>query len=210
MQAMHAGSSMKNLISFTLAVLLAALAVSCSPGGSGVTASALSASQQADAQQVPLLGTNTAAPASACSPTPGEGTVAPAISIHSITFLVDDVELTLSDEDMLPATAGSEVKVVKVKICVGAFKANGGEACVDFAPIRESGEEVSAEHAGTHMVPLAPGLITLPGPDRSWSIDESWVGIAAVVNHWLGVKTEDHECAEGQCERDHQLVLPLR
>jgi hypothetical protein len=30
------------------------------------------------------------------------------------------------------------------------------------------------------------------------------------VNHWPGVKTEDYECAEGQCERDHRLVLPLR
>ena len=176
---------MRDLISFALAVPLAALAVSCSAGDDG-------------------------AAASADSRTPGEGTVAPAITIHSITFLVDEEELTLSDGDVLPAPPGSEVSVVEVEIFVGAFVANGGEACVDFAPIRDSGEEVSAEHAGTHMVPLTPGLITVPGPDRSWSIDGSWVGIAAVVNHWPGVKTEDHECAEGQCERDHRLLLPLR
>jgi hypothetical protein len=200
---------MKNLVSFAFAVLLAVLAVSCSPGRNGATDSALSASQPADAQ-VPLLGTSIATPASACSPAPGEGTVAPAITVHSITFLVDDAELTLSDGDVLPAPPGSEVRVVEVKICVEAFAANGGEACVDFAPTRESGEEVSAVHAGTHLVPLSPGLITVPGPDHSWSIDESWVGIAAIVNHWPGVETEDHECAEGQCERDHQLVLPLR
>lgn len=201
---------MRNLISSTLAVLLTALSVSCRPGLMDATSSALSPSQSADAQQAQLLDASTASSTPACSPTSGEGTVAPAITIHSITFLVDGAELTLADGDVLPAVPGSEVRVVEVMICVGDFATNSGEACVDFAPTKESGEEVSAEHAGTHLVPLSPGLITVPGPDHSWSIAEDWVGMAAVVNHWPGMATEDDACAQGQCERDHQLILPIR
>jgi len=173
---------MRNQISLALVVPLAALAVSCSANGDGNAGLA-------------------------DRPTAGGGTVAPAITIQSITFLVDGARLTLSEGDVLPAPVGSEVGVVEVKISVGDFVADGGEACVDFAPTRDSGEEVFAEHTGTHMVPLSPGLITVPGPDHAWTIDETWVGIVAVVNHWPGIKTKDLECAEGLCERDQQLLL---
>jgi hypothetical protein len=209
-QAITGGSSMRNLISITFTVLYAALAVSCSPGRMSATSSAFSSSPSADGQQAQLLITSTAESAPACSPASGEGTVAPTITIHSITFLVDGAELTLSDEDVIPAPPGSEVRVVDVVICVGDFVTNSGQACVDFAPTDQSGEEISAEHVGTHLVPLAPGLIKVPGPDHLWSIDESWVGIAAVVNHWPGMNTKDYACAEGQCEQDYQLILPLR
>lgn len=182
---MHGGGKMRNQISLALVVPLVALAVSCSANGDGDAGFADRA-------------------------TAGGGTVAPAIIIESITFLVDGARLTLSKGDLLPATPGSQVRVVEVKISVGDFLADGGEACVDFAPARDSGEEVFAEHTGTHMVPLTPGLITVPGPDRSWTIDETWVGIMAVVNHWPGARTQDQECAEGLCERDQQFLLRFR
>jgi len=175
---------MGHLSGFALALPLAALVISCTTGADRAARSADSAT--------------------------AGGTIAPAITIHSITFLVDDAELTLSEGDLLPVRPGSQVTVAEIRISVGPFAGDGGEVCVDFAPTRDSGEEVLSAHTGTHMVRVAPGPMTMPGPDGSWTSDGSWAGIAVVANHWPGVKTQDHVCADAKCERDHRFVLLLR
>jgi hypothetical protein len=154
--------------------------------------------------------TTTHEPTSSCLSTMGEGTVDPAIAIHSITILANDAELVLLDGDALPVGPGTQVRVLEVTICVGPFSTSGGEVCVDFAPTDPSGEEIATDPAGTHLVQVTPGLITLPGPDRTWIIDDAWAGMTAVVNHWPGVKTRDRGCADRACEHDDRLLLPFR
>jgi len=149
-------------------------------------------------------------PPSTCPPAAGPGSNAPAISILSVTFVVNDAEVTLSEGDALPAPPGSEVRVKEVEICVGSFSGDGGQACVDFAPVGELGQEITPEHAGTHLVPLNAGVITVAGPDRTWTIHDSWIGISAVVNHWPGVQTGDLGCGNGGCERDDAMTFPFR
>jgi hypothetical protein len=198
---------MKNLISFTFTLILTSFIVSCDPIGNESTENNLYYPHKMGEEQSKLVeSTSTSTQTSTSS----EGSIAPAITIHSITFLIDGQKLVMSAGDDLPAPPGSEVSIMEVEIYVGTFLTNGGEACVDFAPINKSGEEIRSEHMGTHMVPLSPGLITIPGLNHSWIIDENWVGITAVVNHWPGVKTEDLECAQGQCERDHRVIIFLR
>jgi hypothetical protein len=170
--------------------------------------SSVSCSSAEDAP-VPSLAPTAGEPSSGCPAPVGEGTVAPAIAIQSVALLVNDTELTLSEGDTLAAPVGSRVRVVEVALCVGPFSGDAGDACADFAPTDESGETITAEHAGTHLVPLTPGIVTVPGPDHTWTIEDGWTAIAAVVNHWPGVKTEDHGCAEATCERDDWLILPL-
>jgi len=207
---MDEGDSVRKPYAIILGFLLAWASASCGGAPLGPIGPSGAAWQRPDAEQVPSPGPATPEYLSACRPATGQGTIAPAIVIQSITLLVNDAELTLSDGDELLAPPGSEVRVKDVMICVGPFSADGGEACVDFAPTDQSGQEISAEHAGTHLVPLTPGVVTVAGPDHTWSIDEGWAGITAVVNHWPRVRTDDSECAEGQCERDDWLILPFR
>jgi hypothetical protein len=204
---MHEEGSVRKPVAIILGFLLACGSASCGAAPRAPTAPAFAESQLPDANEAPSPGPATPAYSSACPPATGQGTIAPTIVLQSITLLVNDAELTLSDGDELPSPPGSSVRVKEVKICVGAFSADGGEACVDFVPTNHSGQEINAEHAGTHLVPLTPGVVTLQGPDHTWTIDDGWNGITAVVNHWPGVRTEDLECADGQCERDDWLIL---
>jgi hypothetical protein len=145
-----------------------------------------------------------------CPPSRSEGTVAPAGSIYAITFAVNGREHVVREGDTLRVVPGDDVRVQDVTICVGPFSGDGGEACVDVAPVARGGREVISEHAGTHQVPLAPGLTTIPGPDASWTIRESWKEVAAVLNHWPPTETRDRTCAEGRCERDDRMVIVLQ
>lgn len=145
-----------------------------------------------------------------CLPVRGEGTIAPAVSIDSITFVVNGVEQVVRDDDKLRGSPGDQVQVREVTICVASFPGNGGEACVDFAPVDEAGQEIVNQHRGTHMVPLTVGLICISGPDGMWTVDAGWGGITAVVNHWPPETTEDLGCASGRCERDDRLVVEFR
>jgi hypothetical protein len=161
----------------------------------------------------PMVATTPFHPDSAtpiCPPADGDGTVPPAISIYSITFLVNGAEQVLLDGDDLEALPGDRVEVREAVICSAPFSGDGGEACVDLVPVGQSGEEIASEHAGSHLVQAMPGTTTLPGPERVWTVSESWRGFSAVVNHWPGVETLDLGCASGDCERDDRMSVPIR
>ena len=145
----------------------------------------------------------------ACPPARGVGTVSPAISINSIVFAVNGVEQVVRDGDMLQAQPGEQVHVKEVTICAGFFSGDGGEACVDFAPVAQDGEEIASEHRGTHTLRLMPGFMTLSGPDQGWTVAENWRRIAAVLNHWPPVGTDDLGCGSGRCERDDRIIVAL-
>lgn len=156
------------------------------------------------------LGTMTIDPFPDCPSAEGFGTIAPSISIFSITFLVNGIEQTISENDVLQIDAGDEVQIKDVAICVNSFQGYGGQACVDFAPADQSGQEVVSEHKGTHLVDVAPGIILISDLDFTWDIKEGWCGILAVLNHWAPEKTQDLDCAEGLCERDDQVFVGFR
>ena len=146
-------------------------------------------------------------PAPICPTARGSGTILPAVSIYSITFVVNGVKKVVQAGGALEAVPGDQVQVRDVSICAGSFAGNGGEACVDFAPADKSGQEVVSEHKGTHLVQVATGLIMISNLDFAWTVDEGWSGISAVLNHWPPEDTRDLGCAGGQCERDDQMLI---
>lgn len=145
-----------------------------------------------------------------CPPADGEGTISPAVSIYSITFVVNGAEQLVYDADTLEAIVGDEIEIREVVICAGSFSGSGGEVCVDVAPVDRSGQEVMSEHAGTHMVPAITGITTIPGPSHTWTLAESWVRMSAVLNHWTPEETEDVNCANRLCEHDDWAIIELR
>ena len=148
---------------------------------------------------------------SICPPTNGEGTVSPDVLIYSITFVVNGVEQLLHDGDTLQATLGDTIEVSDVIICAESFSGDGGDACVDFVPVDiKTGEEIISEHAGTHMVELTSGYISIKGPSYAWIFTENWGQISAVLNHWPRQNTEDDECANKLCEHDDWAIIDLR
>jgi hypothetical protein len=202
---------MRNGVWVLGALLVLSLAVGC--GREDTTATALPtpmppATDTPEPSATPDLATVGVTPV--CPPARGEGTVPPAVSIYSIVFVVDGVEHVVRDGDLLPASPGEEVQVREVTICVGPFQGQGGEACVDFAPVDQSGQEIVSEHAGTHLVGVRPGSISISGPDHRWTIGEDWRSMSGVVNHWPPDGTEDLDCAGGHCERDDRVIVGLR
>ena len=154
---------------------------------------------------MPDSGMNGATPV--CPPARGEGTVSPAVSIYSITFVVNGLEQEVRAGDTLQALPGDELEVKEIAICTGAFSGNSGEVCVDFAPVDQSGEEIMSEHEGTHMVRMIAGFITISGPSHTWTIGENWQQIAAVLNHWPPEDTEDLSCGNRRCEHDDRIII---
>lgn len=202
---------MRNGVWVLGALLVLSLAVGC--GREDATATALATPMSP--------GTDTPAPSATpdpatvgatpvCPPARGEGTVPPSISIGSMVFVVNGVEQVVRDGDRLQALPGDEMRVKEVTICVGPFQGSGGEACVDFAPVDQSGQEVLSEHAGTHLVGVRPGSISISGPDHRWTIGEDWRSMSGVLNHWPPDGTEDLDCAGGRCERDDRVIVILR
>ena len=145
-----------------------------------------------------------------CPPARGEGTISPAVSIYSITFVVNGLEQTVRAGDMLEALSGDKMSVREITICSDALSGNGGEVCVDFAPIDKNGKEIMSDHGGTHMVQMISGFMTISGSSHNWIIDENWQYISAVLNHWPPVDTIDLDCANGRCEHDDRIIIGFR
>ena len=57
------------------------------------------------------------------------------MSIYSIIFVVNDIDEVVRNNDTLEASTGDEVRVREVILCVESFKGNGGDVCIDFAPL---------------------------------------------------------------------------
>ena len=193
-----------------LALCVLSLATGCGRSDGTVTALPTQMLQPADSP-VPTATPHTVTidPTPVCPPARGIGTVSPAVSISSITFLVNGLEQVVYGDDMLQAAPGDRVQVTDAIICAGTFSGKGGEACVDFAPVDQSGQEIFPEHKGTHLVPVAPGLIVISDLDVAWTISEDWSGISAVLNHWTPENTQDLGCASERCERDDRIMVEL-
>ncbi|MGD2252558.1 MAG: hypothetical protein PVF70_06550 [Anaerolineales bacterium] len=194
-----------------LFVLLLVLAVGCDKSDETVTTSPTQVSHlDDDLEPTRTLESERTDSAPVCPPAEGEGTISPAVSIYSITFVVNGAEQVLFDGDTLEAMVGDEIEIRETVICAGSFIGSGGEACVDLAPVDQSGQEIMSEHAGTHMVPVVAGLTTIPGPNHTWTLAENWVRISAVLNHWTPEDTEDVDCANRRCEHDDWAIIMLR
>ena len=182
-------------------------------GGSDATARALPTPMpqptlSVEPRATPDPGTNNATPV--CPPARGEGTIPPAVSIYSITFIVNGLDQVVRAGDTLQASPGDKMEVKQITVCAGAFSGNGGEICVDFAPVDQNGQEIISEHGGTHMVPVTSGLMTLSGPTHTWTIGGNWRQISAELNHWPPEDTEDLDCGNRRCEHDDRIVVGLR
>lgn len=148
-------------------------------------------------------------PIQSCPPAGGNGTIPPAVSIASITFVVDGVEHSVQAGDGLQALPGDRLEVRDITICADEFSGTGGEVCVDFAPVDAGGQELLSMHAGTHMIKIFAGFMTITGPNHTWTVGENWRSISVVVNHWPPVDTEDLECGQGRCEHDDRIIIEL-
>ena len=149
-------------------------------------------------------------PTPVCPPAGGEGTIPPAVSIYSITFVVNGLEQVVRAGDTLQASPGDKVQAREITICAGAFSGNGGEICVDIAPVDQDGQEIMSEHEGTHMIRTNPGFLTISGPSHTWTVGRNWRQISAVLNHWPPEDTEDLSCGNGRCEHDDRILFRLR
>lgn len=152
--------------------------------------------------------TRTTAPTSACPAADGVGSVRPAMSVYSVTFVVNGREQVVRDGGTLEAVSGDEVLVSEVEICANEVGGGRGEVCVDIAPLDRNGEEIRSQAGGTHARPVPTGFVTVSGPPTAWTIGEGWQGFTVVVNHWVGGGS-DAGCAEGKCERDDYMRIPL-
>ena len=202
---------MKSTVRVLVALLLFFLTISCSSSG-GTAVSPPTDTHQPTASMEPSAASDLATedPPLICPPARGEGTVSPAVSLYSIAFVVNGVEQDLRSGDRLIAQPGDEVQVREVTICAQSFSSNPGEACVDFAPATQSGQEVASEHIGTHMMRVIPGFFSIPGPNEKWTIDQDWGYISAVVNHWPPEDTDDPSCGSRRCEHDDRLDIEFQ
>jgi hypothetical protein len=149
-------------------------------------------------------------PTPTCRPGKGGGTVSPAIAICSITLVAQGgSEQIVRDGDTLHASPGDEVRIAEIAICVGPFSGNGGEACVDFVPVDQSGREIASERRGTHTQKVTAGCTSIRGPQDAWTVGESWQSISVVLNHWPPERTEDAACGDGLCEHDDRVTVNL-
>ena len=181
----------------TGSLVLVVLAAGCGDGNALSTATAVVSTPTATTAATP-----------ACPPADGVGSVPPAVSIYSITFLVNGREQVVHDGRTLEAAPGDEVLVAEVEICANEAGGGRGEVCVDVAPLGRDGEEIRSQAGGTHQQPVPSGFATVAGPPTVWTIGEGWQGFAVVVNHWVGGGS-DAGCAEGRCERDDYMRVPL-
>jgi hypothetical protein len=152
--------------------------------------------------------TTAAIPTSDCPPADGVGSVPPAVSIYSVTFAVNGLEQVIRGGQTLEAMPGDEVLITEAKICARPGDRGGGNVCVDIAPLDGDGEEIRAQAGGTHLQPVPSGFVTVPGPPTVWTLGEDWQGFIVVLNHWVTGAT-DVGCAEGRCERDDYMAIPL-
>ncbi len=202
---------MRSRVWVFVALSLLSLAAGCKRSDESVTAPPAYKTQTADSlESAATPDSGIIDPAPVCPSARGEGTISPAVSIYSITFVVNGLEQVVREDDSLQALPGDEVQVREVTICTGSFSGNGGEACVDFAPVDLSGQEISSEHSGTHAVQVSPGFVSISGPGHTWTISENWGHISAVLNHWPPEDTEDLGCGSGRCERDDRIIVGLR
>ena len=151
---------------------------------------------------------STTVPTPVCPPADGVGSVPPAVSIYSVTLLVDGSTQIIRDGQTPEAAPGNEVRIMEVEICANDTVGARGEVCVDIAPLDGNGEEIRAQAGGTHMQPVPAGFTTVPGPPTVWTIGEDWQGFIVVLNHWATGAT-DPACAAGRCERDDELTILL-
>lgn len=148
------------------------------------------------------------APTLTCPAADGVGSVHPAISVYSVTFVINGLEQIVRDGGTLEAVSGDEVLVAEVGICANEVGGRRGEVCVDIAPLDRNGEEIRSQAGGTHLQPAPADFATVPGPPTVWTIGEGWRGFTVVVNHWVEGGS-DAGCAEGRCERDDYMRIPL-
>jgi len=194
---------------WVLAALFAlSLAAGCGRSGETATTPPTPTLQPADSpESTALPDIGSVDPAPVCPTDKGVGTVSPAVSIYSITFLVNGIEQVVQENNGLQAVPGDEVQIRGVMICAGSFSGDGGQACVDFAPTDENGQEIMSEHQGTDTVQVIPGLNIISGLNFTWTVGENWSGFYAVLNHWTPVETQDLGCANGLCERDDWIIV---
>lgn len=202
---------MRNGVWIMVAFSVLSLAAGCGRSDETVTAVPTRRPQPIDTlEPTTVLDSGTMDPVPVCPPAKGAGTIPPAVSIYSITFVVNGLEQAVRDEDTLEALPGDQVQVKEVTICAGPFSGRGGEACVDLAPGTQSGQEIASEHRGTHTVRVTPGFRTISGPEHGWIIGENWRGFVAVLNHWPPEDTGDLSCSSGRCERDDRIIVEFR
>jgi hypothetical protein len=194
-----------------LVALWVSLVAGCGRGGATAPARPTHTAQPTQPLELTATpGLATVGSTPACPPADGEGTIPPAVSIHSIAFVVNGVEQVVRHGHVLQALPGDEIQVREVTMCAGSFSGNGGEVCVDFAPVTQSGQEIGSEHGGTHTVRVTSGFMSISGPDHRWTIGENWDYISAVLNHWPPEGTEDLDCGSGRCERDDRMIVGFR
>jgi hypothetical protein len=199
-----------SIVGVPVALFVLSLAIGCRGMGEGATAPVTNALSHSESAELPTTwGIETPGTAPACPPARGGGTVSPALSIYSVTFVVNGAERVVRAGETLPAWPGDGVQVLEATICTGSFAGPGGEACVDLQPEDGSKASITSQHLGTHTARVAPGFTSIRGPGDKWIISEDWRRVSVVLNHWPAQETEDLDCANGGCERDDRITIGL-
>ncbi|MFQ5616053.1 MAG: hypothetical protein ACE5GO_06305 [Anaerolineales bacterium] len=144
-----------------------------------------------------------------CPSADAEGTVPPAVAIDSVTFVVNDIEQVVRDDDALHASPGDRVLVSEVTICVEPFSGNGGAAYIELTPIDQSGQDIVSEIKSTQDVGVTSDFTTIPGPGGAWIIGDNWRHISVVSVHYPPSGTQDPTCENWLCERDDREIVRI-
>lgn len=167
----------------------------------------------------PIPSTDTPpSPPSLCPTADAEGTIAPAVAISSIMFVVNGVEQVVRDGDALQASSDDQVRVKEVTICPDQrFESSGGVVYIEFDPVEtdpadpQKGKLIVDEVKGTRVVQVTSGLTTVPGPDYTWTIGDSWRHISVITVHYPpDGGTQNPDCEGGFCEIDDRMIVGIQ
>ncbi len=149
-------------------------------------------------------------PTPACPPANGTGATPPDVAVLSVTFVVNGREQVVRAGGALTVSPGDAVQVREVAVCADPFARGGGEVCVELTPLDANSRALTTDAMGTHMRPMIPGVVSIPGPGDTWTIGEDWRQISVEVNHWPPDGSSDPSCGGGRCEHDDEVLVELR
>lgn len=145
----------------------------------------------------------------ACPPAGAGGTIAPAIALYSVTFVVNGVDQIVDDSDnSLQVSKNNQVTVKEVTICVAPFEGSGGTFYVEFQPYNIEDQLIDDRVVLPHQ-DTASGFISIPGLDYTWAIGDDWQKISVLSIHFPPGGTQNPDCAKGTCEVDDRLVVEV-
>jgi len=142
-----------------------------------------------------------------CPPAGAGGTIAPAIALYSVTFVVNGVDQIVDDSNnSLRVYKNAQMTVKEVTICVAPFEGPGGMFYVEFQPYNTEDQLIDPVR-GSPLLDAESGFTSIPGPDCTWVISDDWQKISILSTHFPPGGTQNPYCQERACEFDDRLEV---